>query len=287
MVVANNLVTAGILRDTQGFIFASYLKGAHKKIKAGEYELSPAMAPAEILDILVEGRIKYYTVRVPEGSNLREIAAAVEKAGLAAEKDFLNKVENRAFIASLGFPDETLEGYLFPDTYYFRKNAAVEEIIIKMADRFKKIYEEQFAETARSRRMTMKAVVTLASIIEKESSNPLEMPLVSAVFHNRLRIGMPLQSDPTVIYGLGDFKGALTRAHLKKFSLYNTYLRHGLPPSPIASPGKTALRAALNPVDVDYLYFVSRNDGTHEFSRTLEEHNRAVWIYQKNALTDK
>ncbi|MFZ3073496.1 MAG: endolytic transglycosylase MltG [Thermodesulfobacteriota bacterium] len=281
-VVADNLVTQGVLKSTEGFVLAASLKNAKKKIKAGEYELTSAMTPVEVLNILIEGRVKRYFVTIPEGYNIKEIAAAIENAGLAKKEEFLKLAFDKNFAKSLGF--KGFEGYLFPDTYQFTKTAGAEEIIKKMTGRFLQVYDAEFRALAEGKGLGMKELVTIASIIEKESGNASEMPRVSAVFWNRLKKRMPLQSDPTVIYGINDFDGNLTRAHLKQPTPYNTYVKFGLPPTPIANPGKAAMDAALNPANENSLYFVSKNDGTHYFSSTLREHNSAVEIYQKSLI---
>ena len=281
-VIADNLVGLGVLKSTDGFVLAASLKNAKKKIKAGEYELTSSMTPVEVLDILVEGRVKRYFVTIPEGYNIKEIAATIENAGLVKKEEFLKSAFDKNFARSLGF--EGLEGYLFPDTYQFAKSAGAEEIIKKMIGRFNQVYDAEFKAKSESKGIGKKELITLASIIEKESGNALEMPRVAAVFRNRLKKRMPLQSDPTVIYGIKDFDGNLTRAHLKQPTSYNTYVKFGLPPTPIANPGKAAIEAALNPANENYLYFVSKNDGTHYFSSTLTEHNSAVEIYQKSLI---
>lgn len=280
-IVARGLERAGLIRSADNFIFVAGLIGAHKRIQAGEYELSPSMTPRQILSALVRGRVRYHSVTIPEGYNIKEIASTLEKRGLVDREEFLARTHDRELIGRLGLEGESLEGYLFPDTYLFTKGMTVEEIIVKMVDRFKEVYNTEFREKAQAMGLTMKEVVTLASIIEKETSRPEERAMVSSVFHNRLRKGIPLQSDPTVIYGIEDFDGNLTKQHLLTRTPYNTYLNPGLPPTPIANPGKESIYAALHPSMEDYLYFVSRNDGTHHFSRSLEEHNRAVNIYQK------
>ena len=281
-VVADNLVTLGVLKSTDGFVLAASLKNAKKKIKAGEYELNASMTPVQVLDILVEGRVKRYLVTIPEGYNIKEIAATIENAGLVKKEEFLKLAFDKRFAGSLGFAG--LEGYLFPDTYQFTKTAGAEEIIKKMTGRFNQVYDSEFRAKSESKGIRMKELITLASIIEKESGNAFEMPRVAAVFRNRLEKRMPLQSDPTVIYGIKDFDGNLTRAHLKQPTPYNPYVKFGLPPTPIANPGKAAIEAALNPANENYLYFVSKNDGTHYFSSSLREHNSAVEIYQKSLI---
>lgn len=280
--IAQDLEKAGIVRDSDSFIFAASLFGAYKKVKAGEYEFLSSMPPIEILDMLVKGRVKNYSVTIPEGYNIYEVADAVAATNLVTREAFLSKVTDKKFVASLGFEGHSLEGYLYPDTYYFSKGMTPEEMVLKMVDRFKSVYNKEFGAAARSRGMTLRSVITLASIIEKETGSAEERGLISAVFLNRLKKGIKLQSDPTVIYGLREFDGNLTKKHLQAKNPYNTYLNYGLPPGPIANPGRSSILAAVNPVDTDYLYFVSKNDGTHYFSKNLLEHNRAVNTYQRH-----
>jgi UPF0755 protein len=285
--IANILEKNGVLKDTKGFTFAAAVTGAQKKIKAGEYELSSAMTPMEILENLVEGRTKQYSVTFPEGYNIKQIATALDKANLADREVFIARAKDKVLAASLGIDGAGLEGYLFPDTYRFTKGMDVDEIIVRMVTRFKEVYNSEFRDQARKKGLTAREVVTIASIVEKEAGNVEEMARISAVLQNRLKRGYRLRSDPTVIYGIEDFDGNLTKKHLLALTPYNTYRNFGLPPGPIANPGRAALGATLNPSDEGYLYFVSRNDGTHHFSKTLKEHNRAVDYYQRGIFSRK
>lgn len=279
-VVATNLEKAGVVRDAEHFLFAASVFGAQKRIKAGEYEFTTDMRPVEVIEALVKGKVVTHPVTIPEGFSIKEIAARLEGSGLADAGEFIHAAQDPEFVRELGLKGSTLEGYLFPDTYYFTKGLEAREIIAAMVDRFKGVYAD-FEESARQRGMDMAEAVTLASIIEKETADPSERRLISAVFHNRLKKGIRLQSDPTVIYAIEDFDGNLTRRHLKMSNPYNTYRNYGLPPGPIASPGRASIAAAVNPAEVEYLYFVSRNDGTHHFSKTLREHINAVNKYQR------
>ncbi len=281
-VIAEDLEEKGIIRSADSFIFAASILGDYKVIKAGEYELDSSMTPLRILDMLVKGKVKEYVVTIPEGYNLREVAATLEKAGLVDGKQFLSKVTDGNYTKTLGFNAPTLEGYLFPDTYEFTRGMGDEGIIAKMAARFLTVYDSEFAAEARRKGLTMQKAVTIASIIEKETGSPQERELVSSVFQNRLRKGVKLQSDPTVIYDMKDFSGFLTKKDLSTRGPHNTYIHYGLPSGPISNPGRAALRAAINPAKDDYLYFVSKNDGTHFFSRSLKEHNQAVNRYQRH-----
>lgn len=284
--IAEKLESAGVVRDADSFSFAGRVLGAYKKVKAGEYEFTTSMTPMEVLEYIVKGKVKRYLVTVPEGYNISEIAAALEGAGLIQRQVFIARAVDPGLAKSLGLSGPTLEGYLFPDTYAFNKGMSADEMISRMVERFRQVFSEFENDLERSG-MSMGKAVTLASIIEKETGAPAERELISAVFHNRLKKGIRLQSDPTVIYGLPVFDGNIKKQHLSMKSPYNTYVNFGLPPGPIANPGRDSIAAALRPAKADYLYFVSRNDGTHQFSRSLKEHNRAVDQFQKQMKLSK
>jgi len=280
--VVNLLDEKGLIRSRLVFRAMAYYYSAPQQIKAGEYEFSRALSAGDILQKLIRGEVKAYGIVVPEGFTVRKIAERLASKGLVQEKEFLRLARDRELLAALKIPAASAEGFLFPDTYNIDRTMDARTIMKLMSDRFQAKVTGAMIEKARAQGLGLKEWVTLASIIEKETGNKEEMPLVSAVFHNRLRIRMPLQSDPTVIYGIENFDGNLTRKDLERQNPYNSYLNRGLPPSPICSPGMDALQAALNPAPVDYLYFVSRNDGSHQFSATLAEHNRAVRKFQIN-----
>lgn len=279
------LMKEGLLHDTNKFILWAYLTGVAPHIKAGEYQFDTTMSPHEILNRLVEGATIIHKVTVPEGYNLFQIAKLLSQNGLAEEEKFIERALDPQFTASLGVEGSSLEGYLYPDTYYLRWGMNEDEILKIMVNTFHTIYNSLFSERAKEMGLSQKEVITLASLIEKETSIPQERALVSAVLQNRLKKGMRLECDPTVIYGLiherKTFGGNITKGDLNTKTPYNTYLIYGLPPGPIANPGKAAIHAALYPAKTNYLYFVSKNDGTHYFSRNWREHNRAVWKYQK------
>jgi UPF0755 protein len=280
--VARILNEAGLLRSPTLFSLMARIRGVTGRVQAGEYELSTAMTPPLILRKLVQGDVVRYQVIIPEGYTVRQIALRLAEMGIIEEQEaFLSQAFSAAFAESLGIEGTGVEGYLFPDTYLFPKGIAPAEVIRIMVGKFHKVYGLAFSQRAAELGMREDQIVTLASIIEKETGVPEERPLVSAVFHNRLKRGMPLCSDPTVIYGIKAFDGKLRKRDLMRMTPFNTYLIRGLPPSPIANPGASAMQAALYPAPVSYLYFVSRNDGTHQFSNTLTEHNEAVWRYQK------
>jgi len=280
--VVNILEQNGLVRSRLFFRALGYFYSAPKQIKAGEYEFTRAMTPGEILKKLVDGDVKKHSIVVPEGFTVRKIAARLAAEGIVEEKEFLRLARDRNVLASLNIPGPSAEGFLFPDTYNFERGLDAAAILQKMAGQFRAKVTAEMIARAGAQGFTLVQWVTLASIIEKETGLKSEMPLVAAVFRNRLQKKMPLQSDPTVIYGIADFDGNLTRRHLERQNPYNSYLNRGLPPGPICSPGLDALQAALNPAPVAYLYFVSRNDGTHQFSESLSEHSRAVRKFQIN-----
>jgi UPF0755 protein len=292
--VSEILEKEGIIKNRHFFILLATALGKKAKLKAGEYEFHTRMLPFDVLNILVEGQVKRHLVTIPEGYTLSQIAQLLEDLNLVEKKEFLQKASSSVFINALELPQfagPNLEGYLFPDTYHLFKEMDPEEVIRMMVHQFKKVFGPDLAHRASELGISEREAVILASIIEKETPLPEERPLISAVFHNRLKRKIPLQSDPTVIYGIKNFNGNLTKEHLMKPTPYNTYLMVGLPPTPICNPGKESLLAAVHPAPVSYLYFVSKNDGSHFFASDFEEHNRAVWKYQKypkkNNLTKK
>ncbi len=278
--ISQALEDKGVIENSTMFDILARFSNAARDIKAGEYTVSGPKSPRQILDTLKEGKVNLYRLTVPEGLTVEETAALVEVAGFGAKENFVRLARDKTFAASLGIEAGSLEGYLFPETYFFRKNASRKTIIKKMTDHFKTVFTPDWEKRALSMGFTVHETVTLASIIEKETGAAAERALISSVFHNRLDRGMRLESDPTVIYGIDNFDGNLTRKHLQTKTPYNTYTSAGLPAGPIASPGKMALKAALYPADTDYLFFVSKNDTTHKFSKTMAEHNRAVQKYQ-------
>lgn len=279
--------TAGLLEE-QGVIRfhlvlarMARVMGKDRSIRAGEYSLHSSMSPREVLRRLCRGEVILHKVTVPEGMTVRQIATLLEKMGFASQEEILAASREVGFMRALGFEEDSLEGYLFPETYHFAMGIPPGEILKAMVQRFHSVYGSALRARQSENGRGLHEVVTMASIVEKETGSRKEMPLIASVLVNRLRIGMPLQCDPTVIYGIEDFDGNLTREHLLAPNPYNTYLNKGLPPGPICNPGLDALTAVLYPADTSYLYFVSRNDGTHLFSPTLKEHNRAVEKYQK------
>lgn len=255
------------------------------KLQHGEYALPAPPSAIELWRKLVGGDVAKYQVTIPGGSTLFDIAETLGILELANPAAFLTAATSSSLTSRMGIPGSTLEGYLFPDTYIMVKDMSSEEILGIMVRRFRRKFTPEMESKAAEEGFTLNQIVTIASIIEKETGLDQEKPLVSAVIRKRLSLKMPLQMDPTVIYGLKKFGGNLTKKDLRTPHPYNTYRNQGLPPGPICNPGLSSLIAAGEPAETDYLYFVSRNDGSHQFSRTLKEHNQAVAIYQKGKKT--
>lgn len=279
--VAALLEQEGLIKSRLAFVWLGRFQSADRKIHAGEFELNPSMAPAEILSRLTTGQVMLHPILIPEGLTMVQIAEIFGQQGLVDPQELLRLMKDPAFIASLGIKADTLEGYLYPDTYKFPRGIKPKEVITAMVEHLRQVYGPDLQARAQELKLTQHEVLTLASVIEKESNSNGEREEISAVFHNRLKKHIPLQSDPTVIYGLPSFDGNIHKKDLSSPSPYNTYRIAGLPPGPIANPGIQSIRATLYPSDSRALYFVSKNDGTHQFSATLEEHNQAVEKYQK------
>ncbi len=273
----------GLVTNDALFVLLGRWTRTHRSIMPGEYALHTRMLPMEILDRLIKGQVIEYDVTIPEGATAEQISRLLEEQRLVAGQRFLALVRDPQFARALGVEADGLEGYLLPDTYRFTKRMGTEGIIRILVGAFGRVYTPALDQRTRELGLTRHQVVTMASMVEKETGLERERPLIAAVFHNRLRIGMPLQSDPTVIYALPRFTGTLRRADLAVDSPYNTYRQRGLPPGPIANPGRASLLAVLDPAQTPALYFVSKNDGSHAFSRTLGQHNRAVARYQRRA----
>jgi UPF0755 protein len=278
---AHFLKDRGLIPSASAFKLLVRLTASKGTIRAGEYRLSESMSPWEILGTLRKGEVVLHRVTVPEGLRGVEVARIVAETFSLSRERLIALLDDPKFIQSLGVHAPTLEGYLLPETYSFPKHVTEKQVLQKMVGDMFSFFDEKKRERAASLGMNMHQVLTLASIIEKEAGREDEKPLISSVYHNRLKKNMRLQSDPTVIYGIKNFDGNLRWRDLKKDTPYNTYLRAGLPPTPIANPGKGSILAALYPAESPYLYFVSRNDGTHVFSASLAEHNRAVNRYQR------
>jgi len=279
--VAVDLERAGLIRSRLSFEALARWRGAQGSLRAGEYELSAAWGTTRILDQIAEGRVLNVEVTLPEGLTAAEIALRLEQAGVARADAFLAVARDPAVAAELGVEGPGLEGYLFPETYRIAPGLTAKQVAKVLVDQFHRVWSE-LAPDAAARGLSMRDAVTLASIVEKETGAPDERPLVASVFANRLARHMRLESDPTTIYGIPNFDGNLTRAHLEDAANpWNTYRIDGLPPTPIANPGAASLRAVVHPAETDYLFFVSRNDGTHVFARSFSEHVVNVARFQK------
>lgn len=278
--IGRQLTGEGVIRSRLGFLLLAVLRGTARSLKAGEYELPKDSNTVQVLKFLEEGKVRQHAVVFPEGGTVRELAGILEAEGLARAEDVLRLSPDPQFLTTLGIEAPSLEGYLFPDTYHFFKGLTAEEMLARMVRRLRAKLTDDLRAQAAARGLTLHQLLTLASIIEREAVVPDEMPVISAVFWNRVRRQMPLQADPTVRYALGKDRQALTREDLQVDSPFNTYRYSGFPPGPIASPGKAAILAALNPAPVNYLYFVSMDDRRHFFSSSLDEHNAAVARYR-------
>jgi UPF0755 protein len=281
--IGTRLADAGVVRDAQTFRLALWISGRARELKAGEYRFDRDMSPFEVIDQLARGDVYNRLITFREGLTIAEMAQVFEERGFGAAADFEQAARNATLIADLDGAASDLEGYLFPETYALPRGTSADELVAQMVGLFKRLYDESLRADAAAAGLTTRQVVTLASLVEKETAKPEERPLVGAVYRNRLKIGMGMQADPTVIYALqraGQYDGNLSRVDLQFDSPYNTYRYAGLPPGPIASPGIRSLEAAVRPAPVPHLYFVSRNDGSHVFADTLAEHNRNVQEWQ-------
>jgi peptidoglycan lytic transglycosylase G len=274
--IARGLVEQGVLRSPLLFVVWARLTGRDHQVHWGEFRIADPLSPRQLLERLVGPPDSLHAVTIPEGRTTQEVVALLAAAGLGSEETFQTLLGDPRFLASEGLPSEGAEGYLFPDTYSFPLGTPPERVLGIMIRRFHEVFTPEMAERAAQLGLTPQQAVTLASLVEEETARPEERAVVAAVFLNRLKRGMPLQADPTVLYGRQNGDRRLTRADLAHPSPYNTYTTVGLPPTPIANPGRASLEAAVNPAQVPYLYFVARGDGSHEFNTELAQHNAAV-----------
>jgi len=281
-VTAKKLEAAGLVRSALAVTLWARWKGVDRQIQHGAYQFDAAAPPPVLVEKMRTGEAMVMRVTLPEGATMRDLAAALERAGLGEAGKFLALARDPSFAQTLGVAAGSLEGYLYPDTYAFSPLDPPEKILAAFVAQFRKVFTADMASDAEKQGFSVHQIVTLASVVEKETGRPEERPLIAAVFRNRLKLGMPLQADPTVIYGIESFNGNLTKKDLETPTAYNTYTTAGLPPGPIANPGRPSLAAALHPADVPYLYFVAREDGTHIFNTSLAEHNRAVNRFQRS-----
>ena len=281
--MGERLAAAGVVRDPLTFRIAARLSGQERRLQAGEYRFAGPSSPFAVVDRLARGDVFVRPITFREGLTIREMATHVEATGFGSAEAFMESARRVELIRDIDPDAEDLEGYLFPSTYPLARNTSTDRLVEAMVGTFRSMFTAELRAEAEQAGLSVRDVVTLASVVERETGHPDERPLVAAVFRNRLRLGMPLQTDPTVIYAMmldGRWAGNIRRSDLEMDHPYNTYRNPGLPPGPIAAPGRAAIEAVLRPADVSYLYFVSRNDGTHVFATTLAEHNRNVREWQ-------
>ncbi|MCB1214224.1 MAG: endolytic transglycosylase MltG [Deltaproteobacteria bacterium] len=282
--VAQDLEKAGLIKNAKAFELYARLQKRSASIQEGEYEFKEDLDSRAILAKLLKGERKVKKFTLPEGYRYEQLARILEKEGIASYKEAMAAFKSEDYLKKLPFAAISLEGYVFPDTYYYDSRTKLDQILNRMIDRFLSQINERYQKRLTELGWTPAEWISLASIIQKESGQVDEMPLVSSVFHNRLKKGMLLQSDPTIIYGLENFDGNIRRADILNPHAFNTYQHSGLPPGPITNPGLEAMEAALFPAESDYLFFVGKGNGTHYFSKDLNKHNQAVRHYQIKGL---
>jgi len=281
--IGRRLVAAGVVRDELTFRLAMRWHGRGRSLKAGEYRFTEPASPATVIDRIAKGDVYLLALTFPEGLTAGEMSQLFAQSGLGTARAFMDAAKDPAAIKAIDPSADTLEGYLFPDTYSLPRQIDGEAMVARMVKRFTTVFDEDMRRRASETGLSVRQIMAIAALVEKETARAEERPLVAAVYRNRFRIGMPMQADPTVIYALkraGRWNGNIRRADLDFDSPYNTYRYPGLPPGPIASPGKAAIEATIAPAKVDYLYFVSRNDGSHAFASNLPDHNRNVQKWQ-------
>lgn len=283
--IAGELRNRRIISSAGLFILYTRLHGDDGKLKAGTYQFHDGLKPGEILRRMVQGEIYAQRFAVPEGYSVFQIGELLEGRGLFKKEAFLKQCNSPTLLKELGIAAKSVEGYLYPCTYEITPKMSEAEVIRQMVEQSEKVYEQKFASRLKAAGMSRHEVITLASMIEKEAREPSERPLIASVFQNRLRMGMRLQSDPTAVYGIRAFAGSVSKDDIMRHTPYNTYLISGLPPGPIGNPGSQSIEAVLNPARTNYLYFVAKRDGTHFFSATLEQHNKAVKTYLRSSAT--
>jgi len=288
--LARELTGRGVLPEPYSLLALAHLRGQSRLLKAGEYRFDRAATAFQVVDRLARGDVFVRAITFPEGRTAAEMAAIFEERGFGAAAAFRAAARETSLVRAFDPSASDLEGYLFPSTYRLPRSATARALVGLMVQSFESSFDAGLRAAAAARGFTVREAVTMASLVEEEAQKPEERPLISAVYHNRLKIGMGLQCDATVIYALqraGRWNGNITRADLAMDSPYNTYRYRGLPPGPIANPGRASLEAAVTPADVPYLYYVSRNDGSHAFATTLDEHNRNVQEYQIQYFRDR
>ncbi|MDO8793870.1 MAG: endolytic transglycosylase MltG [Vicinamibacterales bacterium] len=288
--IGQRLVDAGVVSDTLTFRLAVATSGLAQRLQAGEYRFTDALTPLAVLDTMSRGEVYVRKLTFREGLTIAEMAAVYESKGFGPAAAFAQAASAATLMADLDPEARDLEGYLFPETYTLKRTASAATLVAGMVERFRAVAGPDFLGLAAAQGLTLRQVVSLAALVEKETAREEERPHVAAVYRNRLRIGMPMQADPTLIYALtkaGRYDGNIRKADLTFDSPYNTYRYPGLPPGPIAAPGRASLEAVLHPADVEHLYFVSRNDGSHAFADTLAEHNGNVRRFQVEYFRQK
>jgi UPF0755 protein len=281
--IGQRLIEAGVIQDEPTFRAALWRSGRARNLQAGEFRFDAPMTPVDVIEKIARGDVYNRRITFPEGLSIAEMARIYEQQKFGKATAFVEAAGDTSAIRDIDPAATDLEGYLFPETYSMPRDTTAAKLVGLMAGRFRQLFTPEMRQAAQALELTPRQAVTLASLVEKETAQPSERPIVAAVYLNRLKIGMGMQADPTVIYALqraGRYNGNLRRDDLSFDSPYNTYRYAGLPPGPIASPGLAALQAAVAPANVEYLYFVSRNDGSHVFARTLDEHNENVRQFQ-------
>lgn len=279
--ISAQLKDKALIRYAWTLNLLAQFRKADTQVKAGEYEISPGMSSRQILDRLVSGDILKRLVTVRPGMSIWEVGTELQNKGVLSADEFNASLSDPALLARAGISAPSFEGYLYPETYQLSRPITVWQVLLRMIEEGERNWPPEFTSRADEMRLSRHEVLTLASIIEKEAGNQEEMPIISSVFHNRYSRGMPLQADPTVIYGIKDFDGNLKKEHLTDPHAYNTYVHVGLPPGPICNPGMNSIKAALFPADTTFLYFVADGTGKHVFSTTYQEHQENVNRYQR------
>jgi peptidoglycan lytic transglycosylase G len=288
--IGESLAAAGVIRNRVTFRAALWRTGTARDLKAGTYRFDAPVAAVDVVRKIAKGETWVTRLTFPEGLTIKEMARIFEQQHFGSAQSFVAAASDPRPVSDFDPGAANLEGYLFPETYVVAPKTPADKVVHLMVSRFQQLLTPEIRKGAETHGLTVREMVTLASIVEKETAAPSERPIVASVYLNRLKIGMGLQSDPTVIYALekaGRYNGNLTRENLDVDSPYNTYRYRGLPPGPIASPGLASLKAAASPADDDFLYFVSRNDGTHVFAKTLDEHNANVRRFQVQYFREK
>ena len=286
--ISTDLKGLSLIRNASAFRLLANIRQKQTHIQVGEYELNQSMLPMDILKAITSGKTVLHPVTIPEGYRISEIAELLTKKISINKEIFIKESRNKDLLNKLNITSKSLEGYLFPETYHFSKHTAEKKIIQTMLSTFQqRMKTKNIQDQIQSSDMSLHEIITLASLIEKETGMNGERKHISSVFHNRLKRKMRLQTDPTVIYAIENFDGNIRKKDLDIDSPYNTYRYKGLPPGPIASPGIKSIVAALNPIKTNHLYFVSKKDGSHQFSSSLKEHNRAVQKYQLKKINHR